>query len=251
MAKKSREQTSLELRGQLMLPISAGRFFRPDVPLNERLHRRVVYTNVWFADPSPIDLPVGRYIGSTDRADVNTAVIEAMDRLEAKRLDGTDDFLVATGGDELIDDIADVTTFVLNRSFSRNEAAMRSLVPAEGLQSRRHSAATLFPQLFAPAQVVPVEDWDDLRDFMTDLIALARDDFAKVMRVIRNTVQATRTAFDDPTGAYTDIVAALESLGEDALTTPDSRGRSSWLEAPLSCVDSCSSIANLLSRGSG
>ena len=40
------------------------------------------------------------------------------------------------------------------------------------------------------------------------------------MRVIRNAVDATRRAIDDPTGAYTDLVAALESLADDDLTTP-------------------------------
>jgi hypothetical protein len=44
---------------------------------------------------------------------------------------------------------------------------------------------------------------------------------ARVMRVIRNTVDATRRALDDPTGAYTDFVAAMESLGDDHLTTAE------------------------------
>lgn len=218
MAKK-KAKTPLELRGQLMLPISAGRFFRPGVEINERLQRRAVYTNVWFLDPTPVDLPLGTIIGSTERADVSTVMLEAVDRLEAQRWDGTDEFVVATGGDELIDDIAYVTTFILNRTFSRNHDLVHRLVPAEGLPSRRHTAASLFPRLFEPAQVIQEPEWDALRAFMTDLLALHREDFARVMRVIRNTVDATRTAIDDPTGAYTDIVAALESLGDDSLTS--------------------------------
>jgi hypothetical protein len=49
---------------------------------------------------------------------------------------------------------------------------------------------------------------------MDSLLALGREDFVRVMRAVRNTVDATRRAIDDPTGAYTDLVAALESLGE-------------------------------------
>ncbi|WP_409436481.1 hypothetical protein [Mycobacterium sp. SMC-14] len=216
---KKKAKTPLELRGQLMLQISAGRFFRSGVEINERLHRRAVYTNVWLLDPTSIDLPVGTITGSTQPVDVSTVMVEAMDRLEAQRWDGTDEFLVATGGDELIDDIAYVTTFVLNRTFSRNHDQVRRLIPAEGRPSRRHAAASLFPRLFEPAQVIQKPEWDALSAFMTDLLALHREDFARVMRVIRNTVDATRTAIDDPTGAYTDIVAALESLGEDSLTS--------------------------------
>jgi hypothetical protein len=39
------------------------------------------------------------------------------------------------------------------------------------------------------------------------------------MRDIRTTLDATRRAIDDPTGAYTDIVAALESLGDESLAS--------------------------------
>ncbi|WAC92243.1 hypothetical protein [Mycobacterium sp. Aquia_213] len=216
---KRKAKTPLQLRGQLMLQISAGRFFRSGIEINERLHRRTVYTNAWFLDPRPIDLPVGTLTGSTEPADVSTVTFEAMDRLEAQRWDGTDEFLVATGGDELIDDIAYVASFVLNRTFCRDHDQVHRLVPAAGLPSRRHTAASLFPQLFKPVQVVHEAEWDTLRAFMSDLLALHREDFARVMRVIRNTVGATRTAMEDPTGAYTDIVAALESLGEGSTTS--------------------------------
>lgn len=57
-----------------------------------------------------------------------------------------------------------------------------------------------------------------LNEFLGDLLALDRQDFARVMRAIRNAVDATRRALDDPTGAYT--VGALESLGDQQLVTP-------------------------------
>lgn len=202
-----------------MLQISAGRYFRPDVPINEHAHRRTVYTNVWFPDPTPVDLPVGQITGSTALGDTSTAMIEATDRLEAQRWDGSDDFMVATGGDDLIDDVAYVVTFVLNRTFSRNHDQVHRLVHPSGLANRRGGAASLFPQLFDPGQVVQPGEWDDVKQFMTDLLALSREDFARVMRVIRSAVDATRRAIDDPTGVYTDLVAALESLGDDKLTT--------------------------------
>ena len=79
-------------------------------------------------------------------------MIEAVDRLEKKRMDGTVEFHVATGGNEPTDDIAYGMTFVLNRTFSRNGDLVRRLVPHEGRTGRRRAGDALFPRLFAPRQ---------------------------------------------------------------------------------------------------
>jgi hypothetical protein len=220
MAKIKKKKKPEELRGQLMLQVAAGRFFRAGVPINEHAHRRTVYSNAWFLSQAPVDLPVGRIFGSTEIDDVSTAMIEAVDRLEAQRWDGSDEFMVGTGGDDLIDDIAYVMTIGLNKTFSRNHDHVHRLVAAAGAKGRSRGAASLFPSLFDPRQPIVPGEFDDLKQFMDDLIALHREDFARIMRVIRNAVDATRRAIDDPTGAYTDLVAALESLGDDELTTP-------------------------------
>lgn len=216
MAKK---KTARQLRGQLMLQIAAGRFFRPDVPLNETEHRYTVYSNAWFIGDPPIAFPVGEVIASTEMGHTSSAMIAVLDRLEQQRPDGTDDFMIATGGTNLVDDLAYVMTFVLNRTVSRNHDQTRRLVTGVGAL-RGRSANDLFPELFEPRQTVQPDQWDDLRRFMNDLLCLSRDDFARVMRVIRNSVDATRRALDDPTGAYTDLVAALESISDDKLSTP-------------------------------
>lgn len=209
-----------QLRGQLMLQIAAGRFFRPGVALNETIHRRTLHTNAWLADKDPVDLPVGRLTGGTERDEVSTAFVEAVDKLEAVRPDGSNDFMIATGGNELVDDIAYVLTFALNATFSRDSDAVRRLVPHEGTTGRRRSGAALFPRLFDPRLVVQPDEMQCAREFMSELLHLGREDFARVMRVIRRTVDATRRAPDDPTGAYTDLVAALESLSDKALSGP-------------------------------
>ena len=49
---------------------------------------------------------------------------------------------------------------------------------------------------------------------MTELIALKRGNFEAAMRAIRRIVRATQRAATDPTLAYVDFVAALESLSE-------------------------------------
>lgn len=219
----AKKRGSGNFKGQLMLQIAAGRFFRPGVPTNEHTHRRTVYSNAWFAEPGPHQLPVGSILGSTELGQVSTAMLEAVDRLEARRPDGTDDFMIATGGDDLIDDIAYVLTFVLNRTFSRDHDQVLRLVAGKGGTRTRREAAALFPGLFEPQQMLQAGDLEAVRLFMDDLLALAREDFARAMRVIRSTIDASRRALDDPTGAYTDLVAALESIGDDHLTA-----RSTW-----------------------
>ncbi|MDQ0867406.1 hypothetical protein [Arthrobacter globiformis] len=216
MGKKKSEH----YRGQLMLQIAAGRYFRPDIPLREHLHRRTFYTNVSFPFGSPIGLPVGTVLFSTEIAGMPTATLEAIDRLEAQGWDGTEEVLIATGGNELLDDIAYVMSFSLNRTFMRDYDQMRRLVLPEGRPVRPQGAPSLFPQLFASGQLINSGALDELKSFMDALLQLPRVDFARAMRVIRNSVDATRRAADDPTGAYTDLVAALESLSEDSLTMP-------------------------------
>jgi len=202
-----------------MLQISAGRFFRPGVPLNETEHRYTVYSNARFIGDPPIALPVGELTASTEMGHTSSAMIAVVDRLEQQRPDGTDDFLIATGGTDLVDDLAYLMTFALNRTVSRNHEQTRRLVTGDGAP-RGRSASDLFPELFEPGQTVQPGQWDDLRGFMNGLLGLSRDDFARVMRVIRNSVDATRRALDDPTGAYTDLVAALESISDNKLSTP-------------------------------
>lgn len=214
-----KKKIARELRGQLMLQIAAGRFFRPDVPLNETEHRYTVYSNAWFIGDPPIRLPVGEVIASTEMGLTSSAMIVVVDRLEQQLPDGTDDFMIATNGTELVDDLAYLMTFALNRTVSRNHDQIRRLVTGDG-RPRGRSANDLFPGLFEPRQTVQPDQWEDLRRFMNDLLGLSRDDFARVMRVIRNAVDATRRALDDPTGSYTDLVAALESISDDELSTP-------------------------------
>lgn len=205
-----------ELRGQLMLQIAAGRFFRPGVPLNETEHRYTVYSNAWFFGVPPNGLPVGEIIASTEIGAISSAMIAVVDRLEQQRSDGSDDFLIATGGTDLVDDLAYLMTFVLNRTVSRNHDQVRRLVTDSAPRGR--SAKDLFPGLFEPRSTVQRHQWDDLRQFMDDLLSLDRVEFARVMRSIRNAVDATRRAFEDPTGAYTDLVAALEALSDQDLS---------------------------------
>lgn len=202
-----------------MLQVVTKMYFRDGVPLHTTTHRETLHTNCsFFAEHrEPIGLPVGRLLGSTNFESRSTVMVEVVEHLEALNLDGTESMHVATGGTELVDDLAAVLSFALDAIFSRHHDQVQRLVPDEGV-SRRRSAAGLFQKTFQPSRVVNDADVTGLRGFMTDLLALDRGSYVKAIRAIRQVVGATRRAVEDPTGAYTDMVAALESLGEDELT---------------------------------
>lgn len=61
---------------------------------------------------------------------------------------------------------------------------------------------------------------EDLRAFMAALLALRRTEYEKAIRAIRQVVRACGRAADDPTLAYTMLVAALESLSGDTTAGP-------------------------------
>lgn len=195
-----------------MLQIVTKQYFRPGVPLHETLHRRVLHTNRVFLNTDPIDLPVGRLLPSDGHGPVSQVTLEVTEFLEAEELDGSRQTQVATGGDELVSDLADVLSFGLNGTFSTDLEMVKRLVPATDERPSRNSAAGHFRGTFDRGDLVSGDDLDDLRGFMSGLLALRRPEFEASMRAIRRVVAATRRAVTDPTSAYVDLVAALESL---------------------------------------
>lgn len=198
-----------------MLQIVTKMYFRQDVPLHSTVHREVLYTNRGFLRADLVDLPVGELAASTSVRPVSTVTLSVTEYLEAEDPDGKRSVLIATGGTELVDAVADVLSFSLNAVFSRDGDLVRRLIPDSLDPSSRSSAASrLFRRTFEPHRFVEDAELDEIRRIMTQLVALNRSHFEAAMRAIRRIVRATQRAVDDPTIAYVDLVAALESLSE-------------------------------------
>jgi len=198
-----------------VLQVVTKMYFREDVPLRSTVHREVLYTNRTFLRSGDVvELPIGELAPSTGIEPVSTVTISVTEHLEAEDLNGEPSILISTGGTELIDQLADVLSFGLNAVFSRDHDLVRRLVPNSRDESNRSSASKLFRHTFDPARYVQDAELDELRRFMTQLVALRRDHFEAAMRAIRRIVRATQRAVTDPTVAYVDLVAALESLTE-------------------------------------
>jgi hypothetical protein len=200
-----------------VLQIVTKMYFREGVPLHSTVHREVLYTNCSFLPFGVVvDLPVGELAPSTGMMPVSTVTVSVTEHLEAEDPDGEPSMRVATGGTELVDALADVLSFGLNAVFSRDRDLVKRLVPNSLDESRRSSASRLLRRTFDGHRYVPDADLEELRRFITQLLALNRSHFEAAMRAIRRIVGATQRAVDDPTLAYVDFVAALESLSEGA-----------------------------------
>ena len=197
-----------------MLQIVTKMYFREGVPLHSTLHREVLYTNRSFLRGDVVALPIGEIAPSTGITPVSAVTLSVIEHLEAEDPDGTPSVLVATSGIELVDSLADLLSFGLNAVFSRDSDLVRRLVPDSLDGSGRTSASKLFRETFDGFRFVQDAELEDFRHFMTQLLALKRSNFEAAMRAIRRMVRGMQGAVDDPTVAYVDLVAALESLSD-------------------------------------
>jgi hypothetical protein len=199
-------------------------YFR-DVPLNETTHRAVLFTNAWAVSREPIDLSIGRFMFATSSSPVTPLTIEVMERLEAVRPDGSDEVMVATGGTELIDDAADVFSFALNVTCSRNAALVERLVPQQLGGRPTRMSGSILRRTFDAGVILRDDDVAVVREFATKLLALRRDHFEAAIRSVRGVVDAALLVSDDPGLAFTIFVAALESLAQLSIPAEATR---SW-----------------------
>lgn len=197
-----------------VLQVITGMYFR-DVALNETEHRWTLYTNAEFLAVGPVDMPVGDLTPATDMESVNTVLLRATERLEAVLPDGTDDFMISTGGDEIAEDLAVVLSFALNATFTLIREKADRLIRLPSNSTRRLAPADILPRTFTPRLMLRPADIEDLNRFMASLLALSRDSYERAMKAMRRIVTASERVAEDPTLAYTDYVAALESLSVD------------------------------------
>lgn len=203
-----------------MLQISTGMYFRDGIPINETTHRAAFYTNGSLLDREAIDLPIGRFTFATGIEAVTAVMIEVVDRLEAERPDGKSEMMVATGGSELLDDAATVLAFAANITCARPLSLVERAVPAD-LDSRpRQVPSSMLRRTFDPRIVLTDTDVERVRTFTAKLLAQHRPHFEAAMRAIRTVVDATFLVAEDPSLAYTLLVATLESLAQHA-TAPE------------------------------
>ncbi|MCF1459710.1 hypothetical protein FS827_00070 [Agrobacterium vitis] len=199
-----------------MLQIVQGAYFRP-VPLTDTLHRGVFHTNLWSFRAQALEFTFGRILPSTAFGRLRTLTVEARERLETLSLNGTPEVLVATNGDQLLDEIADVIAFHLNVVCVRDlDTARRLIVPGDGEATQMRGPASILRQTFDASVILKDEAIAGFDRFVRELVALERSHYEAAMRALRQVVSATLIVDEDATLAYTLMVAALESLGQAA-----------------------------------
>src|SRR5437870_4214619 len=103
-----------------MLQIVTRMYFRDGVAVHSTVHRDVLYTNRWFLGQEPVELPLGVLASSSLPRAISTVALAVTEHLEAEDRSGGGFAVVATGGTALVDDMADVLSFGLNATFSRD-----------------------------------------------------------------------------------------------------------------------------------
>jgi hypothetical protein len=207
-----------------MLQIVTGMYFR-DVELRETKHRGVFYSNGTTLHADDIELPIGRFLFSSSIAPVTPVTIEAVERLEAVRPDGTPEMLISTGGEELLNDAATVIAFSLNLTCSRNLSLVERVVPKSPTPGEYRRPSNILRRTFDPEVVISATDIEKATEFCSKLIASSRRHFEAALRAIKRVVDATYLVSDDPALAYTLFVTSLESLAQISTSPEEAR---SW-----------------------
>ena len=172
-------------------------YFR-DVRLNETEHRRTLYTNANMLLHPRVDLSIGHLIPSTEWSAINTVMAHFTERLEAVQQDGTDDFMISTGGDSIADDLAVVLSFALNATFTPIRAKADRLISEPSGSPHSPVPADILPRTFGVNLTLRDDDIRDLQNFMSLLLGLNRGEYEKAMRAMRRIVTASERVAEDP-----------------------------------------------------
>ncbi len=201
-----------------MLQIATGMYFSTD-DLYETRHRRALYSNGLRLQADDVALPFATLSFSSAHTSLSPLFIEVIDRLEKVNVDGSNSFLVATGGDELVQDAADLIAFALNLVVTPDVNLAQCLLQNRP-ESRLSDPARRLRRLFDPAVYITDGELAELSGLAAKLLQLRRPYFEAVMRAIRRIADATTMAAADVTLSYTLFVAALESLSVGTVVPP-------------------------------
>ena len=198
-----------------MLQVSTGLYFRDGVELHETEHRRPMFCNLQLIGRDQIDIGTGSMSPETSLTPngVTAVWVTLVERLEATRPDGTDEFLVSTGGEEMYEDLAAILSFAFNAVFDLDHDRARQLIGERSRRPRTRRGAFI-SRMFDNDLRVTDEEIDEAKVFIGQLLALSRPEYERALRAIKRIVNAARRCVEDPTQAYTDYVASLEALSD-------------------------------------
>jgi hypothetical protein len=200
----------------IMLQVISGMYFRAGVPLYETRHRRVLFTNANFLNADRIDLPFGYLTPGTNIRSPHSLMVHFTEKVEAVNEAGADEFMMSTGGDAILEDIAVVLSFALNACFTTSPQVAHRLIQEPSGSAHEPVAADFLPETYSSLRtVVDPAEIEDLYAFIDRLLSLNRSAYESALLTMRRVVTANSRVAEDPTLAYTDYVAALERLSSD------------------------------------
>lgn len=211
-----------------MLQIITGKFFKTN-KLNVTRHRAVLYTNYapslrLVKDPEGSSLNSAIFetsVGSLTSMSVAKSLeqvfpwlYEVDEKLEAERQDGTKEFMLAVGAEDLVQDFAAVAAFTLNITCTPDLDLARRLLFGQHTAGLPGSPKQYVGRVFEPRIQPQDEDKTSLESFVRDLVGLERSTYKPVIRAIRRYVTGLHRIADDLDLAYALLVASIESLSQ-------------------------------------
>ncbi len=195
-----------------MIQVLTGKFFTTD-DLHVTPQRGVLHTNYTLHGTVETSVGVLKSVDDVFGQRPRHLVYEFEQRVEAVRRDGTKEFMIGVGVDQILVDMAAILSFELEITCSPNPDIVARL--ARQTSGPRSGAPSSFiPRVFDPEVRWQPSDADRLGLFINDLVGLERDRFELVMRAIHRYVTALRRLDGDPSMAYALLVAVVESLAQ-------------------------------------
>ena len=197
-----------------MLQISSRKFFSTD-RYYETPREGTFYTNYCGFAEGPIATVCGSLTVGEAIKDLSTLHYNMVERIEWK--DMAPGVMIATGGEELINDFADVVAFGLNITCTTSKGIAQRLLEQnkedrDGYKHPRKYLARVFDK---KVQAVP-GDAAMLDGFISALLGLPRKEYEGAIRAIRRYVTATHRISDDTNLAYALFVMSIEVLAQTA-----------------------------------
>jgi hypothetical protein len=160
---------------------------------------------------------------------VTTVWASLTERLEGKQLNGEDEFMLSTGGDEIFDDLAAVLSFSFNATFSARHETVRRLVFELNNRSDQRGSANVLLRTFDQYLAIQPAEEEGARVFIGNLLRLNRPVYEQALRALKRIVEAGRRAADDPTLSYTDYGCSWPLAGWTYIeSTVQGSQRAAW-----------------------
>ncbi|HBR1637908.1 TPA: hypothetical protein L9L95_004850 [Klebsiella pneumoniae] len=196
----------------MMLQICNGNFLFTNKTY-KTTHRTPLYTNLVIPEEG-IDFCIGKILPTSMFLSPKVLICEIEERQPAENPDGSSSVLIATTGQDLMDDFSYVLSFYFGGLCTTSYSFAKQLLNSEKITG--NTPRNFIHQFFDERIVITNSQAFEFQSFFSKLVNSPREFYEKAIQAIRRYVTAAIRISDDLDAAYTLFVASIESLAQDA-----------------------------------